>query len=329
MRSNCIERALLAIAAVVGLAVSPFAAAQTYPERAVRIVLPYPPGGGADVVARLVAAQLSQRLKQSFVVDNKPGATGTIGTAYVARAQPDGYTLLFVHADTLGLGPQVLKNVGYDALKDFSPLGWVGESPFALFTGPSLKTASLNDFIAQAKKAPGKFTYATPGVGSSRHVGMEMFASAAGIELMHVPYQGSAPALTSVLGGQVDLMMGSFALVGPLHQAGKVRVLGMASPSRLGTAPDIPTMREQGLALEVADYYGFVGPAGLPRSIVELLNKEINRIALDPGVREKLTREFGMRVIAEPKTPEDFRQKIEKDHAAWGETVRKAHITVE
>ena len=250
----------LSVAGVALAAVSPVVAAD-YPDHPIKMVVAYPPGGATDVMARAVAQRLGERVKQTVIVDNRPGASGQIGSDLVAKSPGDGYTLIFTAADTHSINPHVYPKIAYDAKRDFVPVAMVGYLPMALMVNPNVKATNLKEFIALAKANPGNVTFASYGVGSSSQVAMEMLTQQEKISLLHVPFQGAAPAVTAVMGGQVDAMMVPLTVAWPNHQAGKVRVLAVAAPKRFAGVPDVPTFTEQGVALVSAPWIGVLAPA--------------------------------------------------------------------
>jgi tripartite-type tricarboxylate transporter receptor subunit TctC len=290
------------------------------------MIVAYPPGGATDVMARAVAQRLGDRLKQSVVVDNKPGASGQIGTDLVAKSPPDGYTLIFTAADTHSINPHVYPKIAYDSRRDFIPVAQVGYLPLALIVNPSVKANNVAEFIALAKANPGKLTYASFGLGSSSQVAMEMLKGEAKIDLLHVPFQGAAPAVTAIIGGQVDAMMVPLTLAWPNHQAGKVRALGVAAPKRFAGAPDIPTFAEQGIPLNSAPWVGVLAPAKTPMDIVDKLNREITAVVDDPQVQETLLKN-GLQ--PETKKQPDFKAFLDAEYDRWGATIKSANIKSE
>jgi hypothetical protein len=294
-----------------------------YPDRPIKLVVAYPAGGATDVTARAVAQRLSERLKQAVVVENRAGAAGMIGTDYVAKAAPDGYTLMFTAADTHSINPHVYPKITYDARKDFTPIAQAGYLPIALIVSPQVQAKNVAEFIALARKSPGKMSYASFGVGSSGHVAMEMLNIQSKIELLHVPYQGAAPAIAAVMAGQVDAMMVPLVLAVPNDAAGKVRLLGAATPTRFAGAPNAPTFAEQGIPPNSAPWVGIVAPARVPQDIVEKLNRELNVALQDPQVRETLIKN-GL----DPATGSQpaFKELLEAEYERWGKTITTANI---
>jgi len=323
---KCLTAATRLVVALTLAICSPFAIAADYPDHPIKMVVAYPPGGATDVMARAVAQKLGERLKQSIVIENKPGASGQIGSEYVARSAPDGYTLIFTAADTHSINPHVYPKIAYDARRDFTPVAQVGYLPLALIVNPSVKASNVKEFVALAKAQPGKLTFASFGVGSSSHVAMEMLKAQAGIDLLHVPFQGAAPAVSAIMGGQVDAMMVPLTLAAPNHQAGKVRLLGVAAPARFAGAPDAPTFAEQGLPLNSAPWVGILAPAKTPQDIVERLNREVNAALDDPQVQETLQKNG---LARETKTQAQFKAFLDTEYDRWGGTIRTANIKAE
>jgi tripartite-type tricarboxylate transporter receptor subunit TctC len=314
-----------ALASLVFAVALPAGAAE-YPDHPVKMVVAYPPGGATDVMARAVAQRLGDRLKQSVVVDNRPGASGQIGSDVVAKAAPDGYTIILTAADTHSINPHVYPKIAYDAKRDFVPVAMVGYLPLALMVNPSVKASNLKEFIALAKASPGKLTYASYGLGSSSQVAMEMLAQHEKISLLHVPFQGAAPALTAVMGGQVDAMMVPLTVAWPNHQSGKVRVLAVAAPKRFVAVPDVPTFAEQGVALVSAPWIGVLAPAKTPADIVDKLSREVAAVAEDPQVQETLVKN-GLQPDVK-KAPE-FKTFLDAEYDLWGATIKAANIKSE
>lgn len=314
-----------AIIAVSLAALSSFAAnAQgTYPDRPIRLVVPYNAGGGTDVLARSVAAATSKILKQSVVVENRPGASGMIGSDYVAKSAPDGYTLLMTAADTHSVNPHVYPKITYDARKDFIPVAQVGLLPYALVINPKIKANNVQEFIALAKSQPGKLTYASWGVGSSSQVAMEMLIVMQKLQILHVPFTGAAPAMTAVLGGQVDAMFVPLSLAVPNAQAGKVKILGLGAPKRFADAPDVPTLVEQGVDLNTSPWIGILGPAKMSPAAAETFAKALIQAGKEPGLQEGLTKGG---LIIEILDPKQFGQFLTTEFDRWGATVKAAGI---
>jgi len=297
--------------------------ADTFPSKPIKLVVAYPPGGSTDVVARLVASRLGERLKQPVVIDNKPGASGMLGTEFVARSPADGYTLVLAVADTHSINPHVYKSIRYDAKRDFAPVGTIGYVSFALVVSPSLKATDAPSLVALAKSQPGKLTYSSWGVGSSGHVAMEMLKSHSQIDLLHVPFTGAAPAISAVMSGQVDAMMVPLTLAEPAHKAGRVRILGVAVPKRFSGSPEIPTFSEQGIPLAVPVWLGIQAPAGVPADILNLLNRELLSVLAEPQTRETMVKNG---VEPTPESLEATKAFLNAEFDRWGNTIRAGNI---
>ncbi|HSQ05833.1 MAG TPA: tripartite tricarboxylate transporter substrate binding protein [Burkholderiales bacterium] len=301
---------LLGIAASIFLLCVP-AAAQTYPNRAVRIVVPLTPGGGNDTIARLIAQKLTVTLKQQVVVENRPGAGGLIGADYVAKAAPDGYTLLLGNVASLAIIPNLQKNVPYDSLKDFAPISLIASAPLLVVVHPSLPVKTIKQLIAFAKARPGQLNYASNGVGTTTHLATEMFASMTGIKMVHVPYKGLSAAMGDLMGGQVPLMFSSAVAMLPHVKTGRLRVLAMTGAKRSPAIPDVPTVAESGVpGYEAGSWYGILAPRGTPRPIVDLLSQQIAVAAKAPDMAQHLAADA---VIAIGSTPDEFAAHIRKE----------------
>ena len=301
--------------------------AQSYPIRALRLIVPFAPGGGNDTVARSIAQQISAGLGQPVVVDNRAGAGGVIGADAAAKAAPDGYTLFLGGVGSHAVNPSLNPNLPYDPVKDFAPVSLIASAPSVLVVNQGLIARSLAELTAMAKASPGKLNYATNGNGSSSHLAMVLYETMAGVQMVHVPYKGFAPALTDILSGQVQLMFNSIVALVPQIRAGKVRALAVTSRNRSSLLPDIPTLAESGLSgYEAGSWYGILAPAGTPREIVMRLNAEIVRAVKQPELRERLAGEG-----ADPigGTPEEFSAHIRTELARMGKLIRDARIKVE
>ena len=313
-----------AITALLLLAAGQSLAQQSYPSKPIRFLLPYPPGGSTDTFSRIVAQKLSESLGQQVVVENRPGGNTIIGTEALAKAAPDGHTIGLV-ASTYTINPSLFK-LPYDPAKDLIPIIQAGFSSLVLVVHPSVPVKTFKEFLAYAKANPGKLNYGTVGSGSITHLASEMFEDIAGIDAVNVPYKGTAPMLTDLIGGQLHYALDTPVTSIPHLKSGKLRGLAVASPKRSPAIPDIPTMAEAGLPFEVVAWLGIMAPAGTAKEIVNKLNAEINRILQFPDVRERLA------VSAlEPGggTPEQFAAIIKADLARWPAIVKKANVKVE
>ena len=313
--------------AALALAVAPLAAATAQvPGRAITIVVPYTPGSGPDILARVIGEELQNRWGQTVVVDNKPGASGNIGAQFVARATPDGNTVMMT-TNPFTANISLLKSVPYDPVKSFSPIIEVGVGALALAVHPSLPATSTAEFIAYLKAHPGEVNYGSPGVGTPHHLAMELFKLTAKVQLTHIPYRGSAGATSDLLGGHVKAGFQAIHVILPMAQAGQVRLLGLASKQRTKVAPDLATLQEQGLKdFEVDLWYGILAPAGTPGEAVTHYNTTINEILRTPEVVEKLAKQ-GLSVIG--GSPAQFADFIARDMAKWQNVVKEAGISAE
>ncbi|HUL89234.1 MAG TPA: tripartite tricarboxylate transporter substrate binding protein [Pseudolabrys sp.] len=318
-------------AAVLGLAfifpVVGAVAAADYPARTVTLVVPYPPGGGVDAMARVVAAKLSDAMHTQFIVDNRPGAGGTIGTRAVAQAAPDGYTLLLGHTGTISINPSLYTHAGYDPRKDFAPIGLVASMPVALLAHPSFPAKSIADFIAMAKEQPGKLNLGTSALGTGGYMCAELFKSEAGVDVAIIPYKGTAPVMNDLLGGHVPIAFGVLPpALGNIH-GGKLRVIAVTSKKRFSLLPDVPTFDESGLpGFEAVLHYGLLAPAGTPKAIVDRLNAEVRKLVDTPEVQLQIHNEGGDPLLS---TPAEYAADIDKEEAKWGGLVKKLRLKVE
>lgn len=303
------------------------AAQQDYPSRPIKIVLGFPPGGSTDLSARRVAEQLSRQMGQPFVVENRPGASGNIGAAYVARSAPDGYTLLYGTNTTHAMNVTLYPKLEYDPVKDFEPVVLQGKVSNVLSVNPAFEARTLPEFVALAKAQPGRINVASNGNSTSTHMALELFKGMAQIQVTHVPYKGSAPALTDVLGGQVPAIMDNLPASLPYIKAGKLRALAVTSRTRLPQLPDVPTFDELGLkGYEVAGWGAIWAPAGTPRPVVERLNREINLALLDPKVAAVMAE-----TATQPQggTSEELRRFAREETIKWRDVIRNANIRLD
>ena len=302
------------------------AGASDYPNKFVRFIVPYAPGGSSDVLARTLGQKLSDALGQTFVVDNRPGAGSMIGTDVAAKATPDGYTIILSDMPHT-INPSIHAKVPYDPVKDFSPITVIGVSPMFLFANPSLQAQNVKDLIALAKSQPGKIAIASGGTGATTHLAAELFQSHAGIRLTHVPYKGAGPAITDVVGGQIPVTFTSMATAAPFAKAGRLRILGVTSGKRLTAFPDVPTFQESGVpGLVFEHWWGVMAPAGTPRPIVDKLHSQIQKALSASDVRERFS---ALAVEPRTNTPEQFRALLESDLKRWAKVVKDAGIKAE
>jgi tripartite-type tricarboxylate transporter receptor subunit TctC len=298
------------------------AAAQAYPARPIRLVVPFPPGGSTDILARALGQKLSEAWGQQVIVDNRPGAGGSIGAEAVAKAPHDGYTLLMAHIGTLAVNPALYPKLGYDAAKDFAPVSLVAIVPNVLVVHPSVPVKNVTELIEYARKNPGKLNYSSGGNGSAAHLAMEYFKLQTKTDIVHVPYKGTVPAVTDLIAGQVSLTMTGAPAVMPHAQSGKLRALGVSSAARLDAFPQVPTIAESGVpGFEATQWYGVVAPAGTPADIVAKLNAAIVQIMGSKEMKERLNTEGA---IASVNSPEAFAAFIESERKRWGAVVKAA-----
>ncbi len=317
----------LALAAGLGLAVAG-ASAETYPSRPITIVVPASPGGVTDMLGRILAKRLTETWGQQAIVENKPGANNQIAAEYVAKAAPDGYTLFVGPETTFVVNPSIYAKLNYDPVKDFTPITGLITINQALLVNPSLPVNGVKELIALAKAKPGELNYGTFGIGSSGHLNMELFQSAAGVRLTPVHYKGATPALTDVMAGHIQLMFISVGSAVPQWRAGKVRMLAVGARKRLDGLPDVPTVAESGLpGFEAVSWFGLYGPAGMPADIVSRLNAEVRALFADPEVRKTfLAPQFFEPLV---DTPAELAGFLDAEAKKWSKVIRDAHIKVE
>lgn len=317
-------------AAVLGIAAgfASAAAAQpaSYPNRPVRMVVPFPPGGGTDIVARLVMPKLSENLGQPIVIDNRGGANGGIGTDIAAKSQPDGYTVLVGGIGTLAINAAMYSKIPYDPVRDFAGVTQIAGVPNMLVVNPSLAATSVKELIALAKSKPGQFNFSTPGAGSSDHLSMELFKLRAGLSIVHVPYKGFGPSLPDLLSGKVQLTFANLPTVLPQTQGGKLRALAVTSRGRAASAPGVPTMIESGMAdFDVTSWFGLAVPTGSPKHVIATLHSATVK-AMTPELRERLAAN-GFDPMA--TTPDAFSAHVKSEVARWAKVVKESGARVE
>ncbi|MGC1818528.1 MAG: tripartite tricarboxylate transporter substrate binding protein [Casimicrobiaceae bacterium] len=312
---------------VAGAMCVPGALAAGYPDKPIRLVVPFPPGGPTDMVARPLAEFLGKRLKQQIIVDNRGGAGGAIGADVVAKAPADGYTLLMATVGTQAINATLYKKLSYDPVRDFTPISLVAAAPVALVVNPSVPVNSVADLIALAKAKPGTLNFGTAGNGTPGHLTGEMFRAATGVDIKHVPYKGSAPAVSDLLGGQIQMMFDPLQSVLPQVRAGRLKLLAVSSRARSSAAPDVPTFAESGLEdFEATAWWGVFGPANLPPAIADQLNAAINAVVRDKGFRALLVPQ-GVTVSGD--TREEFAQFQKSELVKWGKAVRDSGASVD
>ena len=313
----------LALACLVLGALVAAPAWAAYPDRPIRIIVPYTPGTGIDILARVLGEKLAQKLNVAVVVENRAGASGNIGTEFVSQAAPDGYTLL-MQASTHVTNPALQANVSYDPVKGFTPIGPTAIGSLALVVNPAVPAKSVQELVALAKREPGKLNYASPGSGTPHHLAMELFKQHFGVDIVHVPYKGTAGAVTDLLGGQVQLMFLPVHVALPHVKAGKLRMLSAGGAHRSPVTPDVPSLADEGVTdIDVDIWYALMGPPGLAKEQVALLNREVNALLAEPDVRDTLMKQ-GLNPT--PGTPEELARKIETDLERWTRLIRAAKI---
>jgi tripartite-type tricarboxylate transporter receptor subunit TctC len=325
-----IRRHILAFAAMagaLGLAHAQTAAPTTYPAKPIRMVVPFPPGGGTDILARLVSSKLSEVNKWTVVADNKPGAGGTIGIGEAVKAAPTGYDIVMGQKDNLVIGPWLYKNLPWDPTRDLTAVAHVAYTPVVIATSASSRYKTLADVVTVAKAAPGTVTYGSPGNGTSIHLAGDLFEKAAGIKLSHVPYKGSNPALMDALAGNVDLLVSSLPSAMGQIKAGKLRPLAVTSASRSSSLPDVPTVAESGFKnFDVSTWYGIFAPAGTPAAVVGILNAEVNKLLATADVRAAIHAQ-GAEPLA--MTPEQLSTLLKAEYAQWKGIVEASGAKIE
>ena len=312
-------------AAVLFALIGAPAAAQQYPVKPIRWIVPFPPGGGNDTIARLVGQKLSAALGQQVIVDNRPGASGMIGAELAVKAPPDGYTLLTVPI-TYAVTPSVFPKMPYDAEKDLAPVALVAAAPFILVVHPTLPVKTVKDLIALAKSRPGQINYASASAGGMPHLAGELFNIMAGVKLTHIPYKGAAPATIDLLAGQVSLMFNNMLSAMPHVKSGKLRAVAVTSAKRSSAVPELPTVAETIPGFEASGWYGAFAPAATPREIIAKLNGEINRLMRQPDVAQRLA---GDGVEAVTMTPAEFGTYLHSEIVKWGKVVKISGATVD
>ncbi len=311
-------------AAVLLCAVSFLAQAQErFPSRTVHLVVPFTPGTGADILARMLGPRLTERWKAAVVVDNRSGATGNIGADHVAKSAADGHTLLLT-ATSFGTNPALARSLPFDPVASFAPVGLAATSALAVIVNPQLPAASMRELIELARRQPGKLHYGSPGPGGVQHLATELLKLETGIEVVHVPYKGMGGAMSDVIAGHIQVLISALQSAAPHVHSGKLRMLAVMSPQRAAAFPGVPTLREQGLSeLEVDTWYGFFAPAGTPQAVVSLINRDLNLLLGEPGIRSLLEKQ-GM--SAAGGSPEEFAALVKRELARWSRVVQAAGI---
>jgi tripartite-type tricarboxylate transporter receptor subunit TctC len=308
-------------------AVSTATLAQGYPNKPIRFIVPYPPGGASDVLARALANKMSESMGQSIVVENRAGAGGNIGADFVAKAAPDGYTLLMGNIGPNAISPALYPRLPYDPIKDFTPISLVSSVPIVLVAHPSFPASNMKEVIALAKSKPGQFNYASAGNGSSNHLAMELLKSLAGVNFAHVAYKGGSPAMADLIAGHIQIAFDTLPVALPHVKAGKVKAIALAGTKGSSVLPELPTIADSGVAgYEASSWGGLMAPGGTPRDVVDKLNLEVNRALGQPDVRESLAK-LGIEPVG--TTPEQFATYIEAEIKKWKRVVSEAGIKLE
>ena len=315
--------AVAGAAALAALASVP-ALGQAWPAKPVKFVVPFPPGGSVDPLARLVGAKLSDALGQQFVIENKPGASGSIGTALVAKSPPDGYTFVVVF-DSHGVNPSLIQNMPFDTLKDLAPVMLVGTAPYAIATAASKPYKTLADVVQAAKAKPDTVSFGSVGNGTMGHLAMTLIQQAGGYKLIHIPYKGGGPMSADAIGGQLELAVGSVAVLSQHVRGGKLRAVAVTGEKRSGTMPDVPTLAEQGVpGITAYAYWAILAPAATPRPIIDRLNAELGKALRLPDLNKQLTEQLGMDLVI--STPEALQKWTVDEIARWGKVIRDGGI---
>ncbi len=322
MRMTSICRALAVPAAV--LTTIPAAVAQAWPAKSIRMIVPFPAGGGVDYVGRIVAKSLSDRLNQQVVVDNRAGASAIIGMELLKNAPPDGYTIAATSAGPLAINPHIFKKLSYDALRDYSPISNMSTFPYLLAIHPSLPVRNVKSLIALARARPGEIAYSSPGAGNGQHLATALFASMAKIDLLHIPYKGNAPSVVAIVSGETQITHSSIPSMLPHVRSGRVRALGVATAQRIPSLPEFPTVAESGLpGFEAYGWAGMIGPANLPRDIVNALNKATVDILKQQDIAQRMLADGA---VPTPTSPAQFAAYLKAELAKWGGVVKLAKV---
>jgi len=308
--------------ALLGVAVACTALAQTFPSRAIRVIVPFPAGGTADSIARIVSQRTSENIGQPIVVENRAGANGIVGTEAVAKSTPDGYTLLMAPSGH-AINNSLNANVPYDPVKDFQMLTLIGTVPMVAVVNNDFPVRSIRDLIDTAKAKPGSISYGSGGPGSSNHLAVELFSSMAGVKMLHIPYKGDTPGIADLLGGQIQMIFLNIPSALPLAKSGRVRAIGITSKTRSELLPDVPTIAETVPGYEAGSWHGFFAPAGTPAPVVATLSTELRRAINTPQVRDKLKAD-GVNVVA--STPEEFTAFVKTEIDKWAQIIRTANV---
>jgi len=304
------------------------ALAQQFPSRPVKIVVPTTPGGATDALSRSIGARLSEIWGQPVVVENKPGATQIIGGEYVAKSPPDGYTLIVSDAATFIMNPILHKTLPYDGLRAFTPITLLVRFPWVIAIHPSVLAGSFQEFVAYARTRPGAISYGSFGTGSSGHISVDYMKKLLGIDIVHIPYKGAGPAVTDLLGGQIQMMMVTPLLVEPHARAGKLKLIAAATPQRIAKLPDLPTVAESGVpGYEAGTWFALAGPAGMPREVTYAIYGEVKKVLSEPAFKDKYIEKQWFEVVA--NNPDDFAEFLKTDYERWEKLIRLSGVKVE
>jgi tripartite-type tricarboxylate transporter receptor subunit TctC len=326
-KRHSVKSIISAIAAVILIALSSACFAQGYPNKPVKYVVPYPPGGPLDTVARLLGQKVSERIGQPVIVENKPGAGGNIGADAVAKSPADGYTILMGAVATHAINPTLYRSIPYDPIRDFTPITLIGVTPNVLVVNSALPVKDVKEFIAYAKANPGKLNFGSGSSGSAGHLAGELFKSMAGIDMAHIPYKGAAPGMQDLIAGQIQLMFDNMASALPQVKGGKIRAIAVTTPRRSIYAPDLPTVAESGLpGFDVSTWFGLFAPANTPKEVVARLHDEFVRALALPDVKEKMAN-LGIEPVGDK--PEEFAAYIKAEAAKYGDVIRKSGAKVD
>lgn len=315
---------VIAASALAGIHL--LAAAQSYPDKPITMVVPFPPGGTTDILARTIAARMSVDLQQQVIIDNRQGAGGNSGAELVANAKPDGYTVLFSTAGPLSINQFLYSKQGYDPVRDFAPVSYVASVPIMLVSNPQRPFKTVAELIAYAKANPGKLSYGSQGNGTTSHLTMELFKRQAGIDILHIPYKGSSQASTDLMGGQVDLMFDNSPSTWPFVQSGKMHGLGVATAQRVPSLGNLPAIAETIKGFESTAWFGVVAPAKTPPAVIDKLNKSIDLALTDAGVKEKFA-SSGVTIVG--GAPDALRKQVASESAKWSDVIKKANISLD
>ena len=319
-------RAVLCLAIGTAISLATNASAQDYPTKPIRLLVPFPPGGPTDLVARVMAEKLGQALGQPLVIDSRPGAGGVVAAGAAAKSAPDGYTLFFATNSTFVAHPFLMKDLPFDSEKDFAPISFVASVPLILIVPGKSPVKTLNELIALGKAKAGQVNYGTAGLGGAAHLTNEMFNMAAGTKFIHVPYKGGPFVMTAAMSGEIDMAFASLTDAIPLVRSGKLRALGVTAAQRSQSATEVPTMAEAGMAMVAETWLGLVGPAGTPRRIIDRVQRENVRVMKSPEVSQRM---LALGAVAAPGTPEEFAAYIKTERSRWSEVIRSTGVKIE